>query len=250
MSMKATGWIGFSRPNPHARLKLFCFPYAGGGAAAYRAWGKELPQDVELCPVQLPGRESRMVEPPFQHLEGLVMALADAIAPQLDRPFAFFGHSMGALVAYELTRTLRRRGLPEPARLLVSAFRAPHLARRVAPIYHLPDEAFLAALRRFNGTPDEILQNADLMELVMPILRADFSVCETYTHRREAPLDLPIVAFGGCADEDVKPAELEPWRELTTSGFSLAMFPGDHFFLDSSRPALLETVSAVLRRVS
>lgn len=233
-------WISFRKPGAKTRLRLFCFPYAGAGALLFRSWSHCLPADVEVCPVQLPGRGTRMLERPYTQLSPLVEALAQALAPLLDRPFAFFGHSLGALVSFELARRIRRQYGVHPVHLFVSAGRAPQILHRGLPIHTLPDKEFLMELRRLNGTPSELLDHAELMELMLPLLRADFAVYETYQYSSEAPLNCPISAFGGLQDNKVSDSDLDAWRVQTSVSFSLRMFPGDHFFL--KQPLLLRAL--------
>ncbi|HVT57686.1 MAG TPA: thioesterase domain-containing protein [Thermoanaerobaculia bacterium] len=222
---------------------MLCFPYAGGGASAYRGWPGALPAGVEICPVQLPGRESRLREPPFDRLEPLVRTLADVLEPHLELPFVFFGHSLGALVSFELARELRRRGGPMPLHLFASGRRAPQVPAREEDIHDLPEPEFIARLRELNGTPEEVLQHDELMCLLSPLLRADFAVNETYVHEAAEPLDCGISAFGGLGDEEVTREDLLEWREHTRGAFRLRMLPGDHFFLHSARGHLLEAVT-------
>jgi len=240
-------WITFRKPNPQARLRLFCFPYAGTGASIFRTWPDGLPADVEVCPVQCPGRGTRLTETPFTQLSPLVQALAQALVPLLDKPFAFFGHSLGALVAFELARRLRRQSGVQPARLFVSADRAPQIPPRDRPIHALPEREFLLELRRLNGVPGKVLENAELMEIMLPVLRADFAVYETYVYSTEPPLDCFISSFGGLQDHRVSRGDLEAWRDQTSVSFSLRMFPGDHFFLNTTQPLLLQVLSQELR---
>jgi len=213
----------------------------------FRTWSEGLPSDIEVCPVQLPGRGSRLMEPPFRTLSPLIRALAIALLPMLDKPFAFFGHSLGALVSFELTRELRRQGL-RPAHLFVSASSAPHLTRQGSTIYDLSEEKFLEQLRRLNGTPEEVLEHFELRQIILPLLRADFSVYETYAYSKEPPLDCPISTFGGSQDHKVNQGELEAWRQQTSDSFSLQMFPGDHFFVNTSQSPLLWALSRRLRQ--
>jgi medium-chain acyl-[acyl-carrier-protein] hydrolase len=240
-------WIAFRKPNKQARLRLFCFPYAGTGAATFRTWSDGLPADVEVCPVQFPGRGTRLQEAPFTRLSPLVRTLAQTLAPLLDRPFAFFGHSLGALVGFELARQLRRQSAVQPVRLFVSAGRAPQLADRHRPLHALPEGEFLAELRRLNGTPGHLLDEMDLMQLMLPVLRADFAAYETYAYSPEPPLGCVITCFGGSQDRRVSRGELEAWRDQTRAAFSLRMFPGDHFFLNAAQPLLLQVLSHELR---
>ena len=206
-----------------------------------------MPTDVEICPVQYPGRGTRLKEAPFTRLSSLVEALAEALIPLLDRPFAIFGHSLGALAGFELARQLRRQFGVQPVRLFVSGDRAPQVPSRDRPIHALSEEAFLAELRSLNGIPEKVLEDAELMEIMLPIVRADVAVYETYVYATEPPLDRPISAFGGLQDRRVSRADLEAWRDQTTASFSLRMFPGDHFFLNTIQPLLLQVLSQELR---
>ncbi len=244
--MRATStnaWIVGSGPDPQARLRLFCFPYAGGGVSIFRTWSDDLPQSIQVCPVQLPGRESRLREPPFARLEPLVAALSQAIRPHLSMPFAFWGHSLGALIGFELARTLAQQNAPNPIHLFVSGRSAPQIPPIGSPIHLLPDPEFIAELGHLNGTPAEVLQNAELMELLLPVLRADFAVNETYIYTAGEPLECPISAFGGLRDNLTSRDKLEAWRHQTRGAFTLRMFPGDHFFLHNTRAALLHALA-------
>jgi medium-chain acyl-[acyl-carrier-protein] hydrolase len=244
-------WINCQKPNPAADMRLFCFPYAGGGAGVFREWPKQLPATVEVCAVKLPGRGTRLHEPAYTSLPPLVEAIAEGLAPHLrDKPFAFFGHSMGALVGFELARLLRGRGEPSPAHLFVSGSRAPHLPTPRPHIYALPEAELIEELRRLGGTPREVLEHPELMQLMLPIIRADFSVCQTYAHREGPPLDCPVTAFGGLQDEDIEREHVAAWRRQTTSTFSARMLPGDHFFLHTAQPQLLTAVAGELYRLA
>jgi medium-chain acyl-[acyl-carrier-protein] hydrolase len=229
---------------------MFCLPYAGGGASIYRGWGASLPADVEVCPVQLPGRESRMREAPIVRSEPLTQAIADAIQPYMNLPFVFFGHSMGAALGFELARELRRRGQPLPLHLFVSGRRAPQLPAREEPIWALPEPEFLVKLRELNGTPEEVLQHEELMKLLIPILRADFQVNETYEFTPEEPFDFGISAFGGLGDEDVTRDDVAAWQEHTRGRFRMRMLPGDHFFIHGSKDMVLEAVARDLAEIT
>ena len=239
-------WFVCARPEPQPRLRLFCFPYAGGGPPIFRAWPEGLPAGVEVWAARFPGRGARLKEVPFTRIGPLVEALAAALEPYLNRPFAFFGHSLGALVGFELARELRRRDRPLPAHLFVSGCGAPHIPYPHPPIHALPDPAFLEELRRLEGTPAEVLAHRELMQLLLPALRADFALRETYTCAPEPPLDLPITAFGGMEDERVNGERLEAWREQTTKAFTLHMLPGDHFFLNTARSLILQMLGREL----
>lgn len=247
MSTQPNGdaWVSCPRPNDAARLRLFCFPYAGGGASAYLSWARELPPSVELCAIKLPGREARLGEPPFERLTPLVQAAATALSPWLTRPFALFGHSLGALVSFELTRELRRRGARSPQHLFVSARGAPHLPS-ADPLHALPDPALVERIRSMGGTPEEVLREPDLMGLFLPIVRADAAVNELEPFIAEAPLACPITAFGGLDDARARRNEIEAWREHTRAAFRVEMFPGGHFFLRSAQDLFLRSLSTAL----
>ena len=233
-------WVIRPQPNAQAALRLFCFPYAGGGSLSFRNWASALPSNVEICPIELPGRGLRLMEPALTQLEPLVQAIANALLPDLDRPFAFFGHSMGALLSFELTRLLRRHYQLAPVHLFVSGRRSPQLANLNPPTYNLPEPEFLAELRRLNGTPAEVLDNQELMQLLLPALRADLAVVETYVYKHEAALDCPITVFGGDQDPEASIELLEAWRSQTSADFALHLLQGDHFFLHSAQPKLLQ----------
>lgn len=236
-------WLTCRNPNPHAQFRLFCFPYAGGGASIFHAWPNHVPLSIEIYLIHLPGREKRWNETPFTRLAPLVQALAQILSPHLNLPFAFFGHSMGALISFELVRYFRQQNGLTPVHLFVSAYRAPHLPDRHPRISHLDDSAFIKELRSLNGTPEEVLQHSELMHLMLPLLRADFALCETYAYSADLPLDCPISAFGGLEDSEVHKTELEGWRDQTNSSFMLRMFPGDHFFLHQSRAPVLQAIA-------
>lgn len=240
--MPHSPWVTSQQVQPKSRL--FCFPYAGGSATIYRQWPQALPAEVEVCPIHLPGREARLLEQPFAQIEALIPLLSQMLEPYLHVPFQFFGHSMGALLSFELARQLRRQHLPEPTRLFVSAHRAPQLPRHGKIIHTLPKQQFIESIKDIGGTPDAILQNTELMELILPTLQADFTLCETYQYRPEAPLDIPIHAFGGLEDRDVDTSMLEGWQAQTNQSFKLQMFPGGHFYIHQQQATLLRTLAA------
>jgi len=242
-------WVAFPVPNPRARLRLFCFPYAGGGTAIYRSWITHLPSDIEVCPVKLPGREDRLREPPYTRLFPLVQTLSDVLKPYMNVPFAFFGHSMGALISFELARELRRQNRVEPVHFFVSGRRAPHLPDPDSPIHNLPEAEFIEELKSLNGTPDAILQDPELMKLFLPVLRADFSILETYSYKTELPLNCSITTFGGSRDRKANQNDLSAWREQTSSNFIQSIFPGDHFFFQSMKTLFLDTMSQNLTNI-
>ncbi len=241
-----SSWITCPKKNLHPRLRLFCFPYAGGGASMYHTWSNYLPADIEVCPIQLPGRENRLQEAPFNRLLPLVETLASVLRPYLNIPFAFFGHSMGALISFELARQLRRQGDPTPVHLFVSSRPAPQIPD-LDPIHQLPQHSFLAELqRRYNGVPNILIQNTEMLQLFLPIMRADMTICETYAYIDEAALNLPISAFGGLQDHHVSQDDIIFWRHQTSETFTLQMLNGDHFFLRDARIPLLNVIAEEL----
>jgi Predicted thioesterase involved in non-ribosomal peptide biosynthesis len=234
------------QPDSVARFRLFCFPYAGGGSAIYRPWSKQIHRYIEVVPALLPARESRLREPACTRLELLVESLTREIVPYLDRPFAFFGHSMGALISFELARRLRWERRVEPDHLFISGRRAPQLPEQDPEIHDLPEPEFLAELERLKGTPKELLQHSELMQLLVPLLRADFAVCCTYTYFSSIPLRCPITVLGGLQDESATRTQLEPWREQTTGTCRVHMLEGDHFFINQQQPAILSIITQTL----
>lgn len=236
-------WFILHKRHQQARLRLFCFPYAGGGASIYRTWSTELPPEIEVCRVQLPGRENRVTEAPFVRLGPLVETLGPVLYPYLDIPFAFFGHSMGALIGFELARWLRCHYKFSPMHLFVSGFRAPQIRDPDSPIHLSTDEVLIKELQRLNGTPDEVLQNAELRQLVLPLIRADLAICETYIYVDDQPLDCSISAFGGLHDDETNSNDLAAWGAQTSASFTLRLLPGNHFFIHTSEPLLLKGIS-------
>jgi medium-chain acyl-[acyl-carrier-protein] hydrolase len=241
-----SNWLTCPKPNPRARLRLFCFPYAGGRAATFRTWPDELPAEIEFYAIELPSRGKRIKEPPITRMEPLVRGIAGAIESLLDKPFCFFGHSMGALTSFELARLLRREGRRQPSHLFVSGAAAPQIKDAHPVTFDLPEPQFLDVLRRLNGTPREVLENDELLQLMLPTLRADFELLQVYECADEPPFSFPITAFGGLQDKEVSREDLEAWRAQTTSTFILRNFPGDHFFLNSDRSRLLWVLSQEL----
>lgn len=231
------------------RLRLFAFPYAGAGTSVFSSWPRAIPADVELCGVQMPGREGRLGEEPITSWEDAIPRLADGLMPVLDRPYAFFGHSLGAALAFELARYLRRDRRPAPVHLFVSGRRAPHLVREEPPTYNLPRPQFVHELTRW-GTPDDVLKEQELLEVFLPLLRADFGLSETHVYQAEAPLAMPISAYGGEQDEHVLPAHIDGWRQHTSASFRRVLFPGGHFFLNGHRAAVLSELARELQAIT
>jgi medium-chain acyl-[acyl-carrier-protein] hydrolase len=237
--------VGPGSPS-RADIRLFCFPYAGGGTSVFQGWAETIPRSVKVCPVQLPGREKRFREPALTHLPALVEDLAESLLPYLTPPFAFFGHSLGALLAFELARWVRRQHGPQPVHLFVSGCGAPQCRTAGGEIHALSPAEFREELRRLNGTPAAVLDDDELMDLLLPTLRADFALAETYAYADGPPLASPITALGGLSDVTVGVSDLDAWRVHTTGRFRRRLLPGDHFFLQTARPLLLWTIAREL----
>jgi medium-chain acyl-[acyl-carrier-protein] hydrolase len=240
----APAWVLTPRPTPQAALRLFCFPYAGVGPSVYRPWLTALPGHVEARVIQLPGREGRWREPALKNLGEIADKVSRAIVPHLQTPFAFYGHSLGSSVAFEVTRRLRAAGHPLPRHLFVGAHRGPQMPNPHSAISHLGDDAFIADVRRrYDGIPQAVLDNPELLELMLPCLRADFEAFETYQYRAEPPLECPISAFGGDQDGYVRTHEVAGWREQTTGRFRMRVIPGNHFFMQTARDQVIAAVA-------
>lgn len=239
-------WIKYLNPNTNGRLRLFCFPYAGGDIKMFFKWPKVLPVAVETCAVQLPGRGRRLREKPYWELSSLVKALADVMFPHLTKPFALFGHSMGALISFELARHLRKHYASSPAHLFLSGYRAPQIHSFIKPTDTLSDKQLLRRLRWLKIIPKRILEDTELLELILPTLRADFSLCTTYQYSHAAPLNCPITTFAGSRDCVTRGKKVKAWREQTNSHYRHYTIPGNHFFLHSSESLLLRILSQEL----
>jgi len=242
--LACNGWVNCYDPKPEASLRLFCFSYAGGSSAAFRDWMGNGLTDIEVCPIVFPGRGKRSQETPFASIRPLVEALVKVL-PQ-DKPFAFFGHSVGALVAFELARQLRRLRRELPIHFFASACRGARVPQADSPRHIMPEPQLLNELRRLGGTPDDLLNDPETMRVFLPVIRADCALSETYIYEAEEPLHCSITALGGMKDREVKEEELLAWRSETSLSFTSHMFQGDHFFLDTNKSELLGAVSRTL----
>ena len=240
-------WIRHYHPATDAAARLVCFPHAGGSATFFFPAARALAPDVDVLAIQYPGRQDRRTEPLLDSIEALAEPVAAALIADHDgRPLTLFGHSMGALVAFETARALRHAGARLPLALFLAAYPAATGPITRTPIHELPDREFIAEMRRMQGTPAAVLDNAELMAFLLPILRSDFQACDTYACVAEPPLDCPLFVYGGDADADVDRPSLERWREVTTGGFTLTMFPGTHFFVQSQSGQLLADIASRL----
>ena len=240
--MSGNPWFPSPACRSEGRLQLFCFPCAGRGATLYRSWKELLPTSIEVWPVEYPGHESRFREPSLRNVGQLVEDLVDSIAQEIVMPFAFYGHSLGAIIAFETARRLRQKYGLEPRQLFVSSVRAPHLPHDRQNVCDAPESDFRRELQVYSGTRDEVLGNEELMQLLTPGLRADFCMFETYDYQAEPPFQFPITAFGGMTDPTVPWYRLHEWSSQTTGNFRLHLLPGGHFFLDSAQPTLLSLI--------
>jgi medium-chain acyl-[acyl-carrier-protein] hydrolase len=238
-------WTSCSKPNSHSSIRLFCFPYAGAGSSLFNVWSNFLLPEIELYLVNLPGRDARIREAPCQQLHSLIKPLTQGLLPHLDKPFVFFGHSMGSLISFEVVRELRRQRCAQPQHLFLSGRQAPPIPDCHPNLHHLPEEEFLTTTQKLYGSlPDIILQDRELVSLFLSMMRADITMIETYEYEQEAPLDCPITIYGGLEDPSVNEKDLAAWQDQTTADFKLRMFPGEHFFIQTARQALLQEMNA------
>jgi len=251
MTSAPSPWLSPRTAATDARVRLFCLPHAGSGTSAYNLWKRLLPATIEVCPIHIPGRESRLAEPSIIDSPTLISGIAAALADHLDRPYAIFGHSMGSLLALDLAFSLRDSGLPQPSHLFVSGRNATHVPIRQGELHRLPDADLIEALAiRYGGLPQEILETPELLELYLPILRADLTLLETHRYAPQPPLDCPIAAFAGADDRNVTPEGLAAWGDHTTAAFETRLFDGGHFYLTGpSRQALLQLIADRLAAV-
>lgn len=240
-------WLKQVSKSAHPAVRLICFPYAGGGASAYYPWGRELPAQIGVYAAQLPGREERYSETPLKSLSFLVESVIQAVSALPASPFALFGHSMGALLAFELAQKLQERSLPQPVHLFVSGRQSPRTPLACEPMHLLPDGAFLReCVRRYQGIPQAVLNEPELVKLFLPVLRADMEAVETYKYQHRQPLTVPVTALHGSDDYTSKPEEIQLWANETQSGFSYLELPGGHFFLQTARDQVLEIIRKTL----
>jgi medium-chain acyl-[acyl-carrier-protein] hydrolase len=234
------------RHAPRARLRLFCLPFAGGNASVYAPWHAGLGPDIEVCAVQLPGRASRLAESLVTSLPELIETLANIVAREASLPFAFFGHSMGALLGFEIARYCTWQGLPTPVRLFASGCAAPQRRAEKEPLHCLPDNELIARLADYNGTPPELLAHQELMALVLPMLRADFGLVENYVYRPGPLLNIPITVLAGTDDPHVERAQVEAWCVESNARCDLEWFNGNHFFIQQETAQVLSCVRRYL----
>lgn len=242
-------WLAYIASKNHAKVKLFCFPYAGSSCHYYRKWQNFINEAIQVCPVEIPGRGLRFHETAVTHLPSLIKLIARDMIPHLNKPFAFFGHSMGALIAFELLRVIEKDAGLIPEILFVSGCSAPQRYGRESPVHTLPNSEFIEKVKEMNGTPPELFENRELMQIYVPILKADFAMCENYSYIASSPLSCPIVAFGGSDDIEVSESQLNMWGEQTADRFDKHIVSGDHFFIDKEMPFILGIIQKELLKL-
>ena len=239
-------WFYVPKPNPKAKARLFCFHYAGGTAEMYHKWAEEIPEEIELCSIQLPGRSKRINETPYKDIETLIDELHNAIKPYLDVPFAYFGHSMGAMILFDYTQYLFKRNLTLPFYLLIAARKAPNIQSFHPHLHNLTDDEMIGFVRGLDIRPDAFFDNQDLLKKSIPMIKSDFEIVEKWKFDTDTvPLSIPIWVFGGESDEYVSKNELESWKNFTKVDFKAQHFVGDHFFIldDSHRKTILKIIT-------
>lgn len=244
-TVQRSPWL-IGSPISEARMRLFCFPYAGGSAFNFLPWRAALDPSIEICAVQLPGRGARIAEPPIHSMPLLLKMMAPAITQHSPLPFAFFGHSVGALIAFELARYLRLHGVAGPKHLFMSGCQAPQYRNPARKLHELPNAEFLDELRSYNGTPVEVLENRELMELMLPTIRADFALAENYAYRPGPLLQVPISVFAGKDDDNKAPGQVDGWKRETVDECRISWFEGGHFFVNTARDAVIRQLDAEL----
>ena len=246
--MRSTKWIFCPKEQPDAKLRLFCFHYAGSGASVFKDWPYSFSPEIEVYAIKLPGRESRFIEEPYRRITELIEDLVPEILPFFDKQFVFFGHSIGAHISFYLIRHLRRNNLPLPIHMFASGARAPHLPEQPDALHYKMDEQkFITKLIELGGMDEEILHNKELMDLILPILRADVEILNTIEYVEEEPLDCSISSFGGLYDPRVSREDSEAWNKHTYGNFSLTMIPGKHLFINSHREQVIDLIKKDIR---
>lgn len=241
-----SSWFNTYNRSQQGQSRIFAFPYSGAGSSIFYQWAQSFHHSpVDFIGVQLPGRENRLRDKPISDLVSLIEQLQFNITPWLDKPFVFFGHSLGALIAFELCRALHEQNLPLPQHLFISAFRAPELPNPNRELHQLPATDIISGLREYAGTPEVVLNDPKLMALFLPLLRADFSVHETYQYQEKEQLPHPITVLSGTRDTIVRPETMYNWHRQTVNNFQHLHYDGDHFFLNPHRDDIIRHLQQV-----
>lgn len=228
---------------------LFCFSYAGGSSEIYRQWQTSMKNICQICPVELPGRGSRFGESFCDSLLSAAEGAANAIAPYTQSPYILFGHSLGSVMALETARKLQSNASPSPLCLIVSGRFPPHAQPPRKQLHTMPDTALIDEMRRLGGTPEEILQNKEILEMMLPIVREDFRLIETHKSDPLPCLNIPIYVCCGRDDEDSPIALLTQWKEITDKTCSINLFDGGHFYINESRDALIRHICSIIKKL-
>ncbi|MFY9074805.1 thioesterase domain-containing protein [Malaciobacter mytili] len=244
-SISKNKWVQFESKQ-NVNLRLFCLPYAGGSASIYRLWQQKMPENIQVCKIQLPGRENRINEQAIDSMEVLIQILVKQLLSYFDKPFVLFGHSMGAMIVYELARYLTNYTSYTPLHIFVSACRTPNIAE-LKTTYHLPNDEFINSLRQRGGTNEILLNNKEYMQMIEPTLRADLKLIEQWHHNDIDKLNCPITIFGGLNDTLVSPFILKQWRQYTNNVFKLKLFKGGHFFINDPSVNIASIVANTLK---
>lgn len=246
MTKLKSEWFQVFHPNPTAKLRLICIPYAGGNASMFNSWAKGLPSDIEVISIQLPGRGMRFSTPSYDDMNLLIDGLMKEIPDILNLPYVLFGHSLGSRIGFEIIKRLNAAELKLPLHFIASGSRGPQVEMNEKPIHSLPTEEFLKELKKMNGTSDELLHNSELMNVLMPMLRADFKISETHVSTENTCFNIPLSIFGGADDTKIDLNSLNRWKELFTSLSEITIFPGGHFFIDSHTSQVLLKVKTII----
>jgi medium-chain acyl-[acyl-carrier-protein] hydrolase len=242
-------WIKLSK-SENDNFRVLCFPYSGGTAQVYRPLTNLLPDGVSVYSYELPGRGRRFGEEIPGMLSGLVEDAFSSIRGLIERPYAFLGHSLGGIIAFEMTRHLRKQGQPLPKHLFVSGIRAPQVPKREGEAFNLPRQAFIEKIKDMGGTPSEILENEEMLDIMIPVLRKDFQIYETYSYSQDVPMPIPITAFGGRGDNFVTEDDIRQWSEHTSSLFDMQIFAGDHFFILDNMNNVAQSIARAIFRMN
>lgn len=249
LSVQKNRWFYVPKPNPNARLRLFCFHYAGGIAEMYHKWGEEIDQDIELCSIQLPGHSTRGAESPFRDMNALIEELGVIMQPYINKPFAFLGHSMGAMILFDYVQYLIKYNQPLPNHLFIAARKAPNKPSFHPHLHMLSDDEMIEFVRGLDVRPDVIMNDIGLLKKSIPTVKADFEMVEKWEYDvNTITTQIPITVFGAYDDEYVTKEELELWREFTYASFMAHYFEGDHFFIldDNNRKQLIKLITQTL----
>jgi medium-chain acyl-[acyl-carrier-protein] hydrolase len=244
--MKNSKWLVRSGVNKNVDFRLFCFSYAGGNAATFRRWHNKFTDNVEVVSIQLPGRANRFGEPVITEMEPLVDQVLNAVSGCLDKPYALFGHSLGSRIAFQLAVECSKNGLRMPCHFIASASRSPDLPIGIGDIYKLPDEEFLTEMGKLNGTPLSILKNKELMQMLLPQLKADFCLAYEYQYADDIKLDIPVSVFGGEEDTDIAYSQLQSWDKYFVTPPDITMFEGGHFFIEDENSGIVDKVNLII----